>query len=249
MSILVFADLDDTLFQTRRKLRGNEGPLTPATVDVNGEPHSFCTPPQQALLRHFQTSGVTVIPVTGRDPAAMDRVTLPFTSWRILDHGATVVRPDGQVDQAWAQHVRSALREVAGALDHCTARVQPLAGSLGCRVRAHHAHDAHFMTVVKHPQASPDALEQVQSFWQRETQGSALHVIANANNVSVLPRTPGKAQAVQYLLDHVFPDAPLTFGLGDSVSDLGFMNVCHFAVTPPQGQLMRAAVAAGLPQR
>lgn len=249
MSLVVFTDLDDTLFQTRRKLRGDEGSLVPATVDTRGEAHSFCTPPQQALLRHFQASGMTVIPVTGRDQAAMNRVTLPFTSWRVLDHGATILGPDGQIDEEWAAHVRSTLRALTEALTHCTEGVQALAASLGCRVRVHQAHGEHLMSVAKHPDAHAQALAQVQAFWETQAQGSELQVIANANNVTVLPRSPGKAQAVRYLLERHLPDASLTFGIGDSVSDLGFMNACHFAVTPPGGQLMRAATDARLPQR
>lgn len=233
MTFVVFTDLDDTLFQTRRKLRGDEGHLTPATVDIHGAPHAFCTPAQVALLAHFQASGMTVIPVTGRDPAAMRRVTLPFTSWRVLDHGATILTPNGETDPEWAAVVRHHLLHIADDLQRCTRDVYVLALDLGCRIRAHHAHDHHFMTVAKHPEANPTALAQVQDHWEALTDGTPLHVIANANNVTVLPRSPGKAEAVQYLRERHFPDAALTLGLGDSLSDLGFLNACDFAVTPP----------------
>lgn len=249
MSMVVFTDLDDTLFQTRRKLRGDEGPLTPATVDTRGEPHSFCTPPQQALLAHFQASGMTVIPVTGRDRAAMSRVRVPFTSWRVLDHGATILTPEGETDPGWSAYVLEHLRNVAEHLAHCTEGVRDLARELGCRLRRHEAHGAHLMTVAKHPEADPEALGLLQARWEALASGSDLQVIANANNVTVLPSRPGKADAVRYLLEQHFPDAPLILGLGDSISDLGFMNVCHFAVTPPRGQLLRAVTAARLPQR
>lgn len=94
--ILAFADLDDTLFQTLRKLPGHgRAALTPATVNTRGEAHSYCTPAQTALLDLLTAGAVTVIPVTGRDPAAMRRVTLPFRSWRVLDHGLTILTPAG----------------------------------------------------------------------------------------------------------------------------------------------------------
>ncbi|PYE49997.1 hypothetical protein [Deinococcus yavapaiensis] len=249
MSVVVFADLDDTLFQTRRKLRGNEGNLTPATVDSTGEPHSFATPSQVALWSLLASSGATVIPVTGRDSTAMARVTLRFSSWRVLDHGATILRPDGTVDAAWAAFVREQLGACADMLELVTREGEALAHELECRVRRHDVHGVHFMSVAKHSTADPFALAKLQDRWEARVDGTPLHVIANANNVTVLPRALGKTEAVSYLLEHHFSDAILTLGLGDSVSDLGFMNLCDFAVTPTRGQLLRAVTSVRLPQR
>ncbi|CAM4326769.1 HAD-IIB family hydrolase [Deinococcus marmoris] len=250
--IVAFTDLDDTLFQTLRKLPpGMEG-LTPATLGRDGQPHSFCTPAQSALLAHFANTGVTVIPVTGRDQAAMARVTLPFTSWRVLDHGLTVLRPDGQVDTDWRGQVLEGLETMQSALADCTQTIAELAGALGCRLTRHTAHDTHFMTVLKHPDADADSLERVQLALEKhlESRGyTDLQIIANANNVSVLPRHLGKAEAVRYLRGQHFPHATLTLALGDSLSDLAFMNACDLAITPPGGQLLRTVSAAKLPQR
>ncbi|GGM10807.1 HAD-IIB family hydrolase [Deinococcus aerophilus] len=250
--IVAFTDLDDTLFQTRRKLPAGAAGLTPATVDRDGQPHSFCTPAQSALLAHFAASGVTVVPVTGRDPAAMARVTLPFTSWRVLDHGLTVLRPDGTADPGWREQVLAHLAELAEALAGCTEHVAALAAEHGCRLTRHRAHGAHFMTVLKHPQADAARLEALQLAWEallEERAWAGLHIIANANNVSVLPRHLGKAEAVRYLREQHFPDAALTLALGDSLSDVPFMNACDLALTPPAGQLLRTVTAARLPQR
>ena len=246
--IVAFADLDDTLFQTRRKLRGDEGALTPATLDSQGQPHSVQTPAQAALYA-LLTANATLIPVTGRDQAAMQRVTLPFTSWQILDHGFTMLEPGGMVHQPWATRMVAHLRPLQDALTAAHASALKLAAGLDCHLQLHHVHDAPFMLVAKHAQAEAAALALMQDQWTAEVAGTPLHVIANANNVSVLPLVPGKAGAVKYLLEEVFPDAALTLGLGDSISDLAFMNVCHYALTPSRGQLLRAATACGLPQR
>ncbi|AZI44431.1 hypothetical protein EHF33_14725 [Deinococcus psychrotolerans] len=246
--IVVFADLDDTLFQTRRKLRGDEGVLTPATVDTRGEPHSFQTPAQAALLDWLSQPGIAVIAVTGRDLAAMSRVRLPFSSWQVLDHGATMLEPGGAVHQPWASKVGAALPELQGELRMHHASGLALAGTLGCTVRLHTAHGQPMMLVAKHPGADANALAAMQHHWAAAA-SPAFSVIANANNVSVLPREPGKAGAVRYLREKIFPDALLSFGLGDSVSDLGFLQACDFALTPSRGQLLNAAAAAGLVQR
>ena len=107
-----------------------------------------------------------------------------------------------------------------------------------------------FMAVLKHPDANAQALAELQTRWEAAVEGNAhLHVIANANNVSLLPRALGKAQAVRWLRDTHFPHATLTLGLGDSVSDLPFMRECDFALTPAHGQLLWAVAGLHLPQR
>ncbi|CAM3420763.1 Sucrose phosphatase-like domain-containing protein [Deinococcus saxicola] len=250
--IVAFTDLDDTLFQTLRKLPPGMPGLIPATLGRDGQPHSFCTPAQSALLAHFADSGVTVIPVTGRDPAAMARVALPFTSWRVLDHGLTILRPDGQMDTDWRGQVLTQLEPLQGALRDCTQAIAGLAEALGCRLSHHTAHETHFMTVLKHPDADAGSLERVQLALEHhlDSRGYAdLQIIANANNVSVLPRYPGKAEAVRHLRQQHFSHATLTLALGDSLSDLAFMNACDLAVTPPGGQVLRTVTAAKLPQR
>lgn len=248
--IVAFADLDDTLFQTLRKLPGRDrATLTPATVDTRGEAHSYCTPTQETLLGLLRAGGVTVIPVTGRNPDAMRRVTLPFASWKVLDHGLTILTPAGDLDSEWAAQVRAHLAPLQGTLTALTDDVRAHAAALGCRLTVHRASDVPFMTVIKHPGADAPALAALQARWEAAV-GDAhpLHVIANANNVSLLPRALGKAQAVRYLRDTQFPQAALTLGLGDSVSDLPFLRECDFAVTPAQGQVLRALAGVRLPQ-
>ena len=130
-ALVAFADLDDTLFQTLRKLPGRDpADLTPATVDTRGEPHSYCAPAQTALLELLRLGAVTVIPVTGRDPAAMNRVRLPFRSWRVLDHGLTVLNPAGEPDAEWAARVTAHLAPLQDALRENTDDLRPHADAL-----------------------------------------------------------------------------------------------------------------------
>ncbi|MFC6619387.1 HAD family hydrolase [Deinococcus radiophilus] len=249
--IVAFADLDDTVFQTLRKLPGADSArLTPATVNTAGEPHSFMTPAQTALLDLLAAGNVTVIPVTGRDPAAFARVGLEFPSWRVLDHGLTILDAAGEPEQTWATRVRAELEPLQAELGRLTDWLRPQAAQAGARLTVHHAHDLPFMTVLKHPEASAEILADLQDAWTAALPAEAgLTVIANANNVSLLPAGLGKAAAVRYLRQTYFPQAALTLGLGDSVSDLGFMAECDFALTPTAGQLMRTLRSVTLPQR
>lgn len=248
--IVVFADLDDTFFQTLRKLPPEaQTELTPATLGRDGQPHSFQTVAQRTLLELLQAQA-TVIPVTGRDPAAMSRVLLPFESWRVCDHGLTILDAAGQPEPVWAAQVRAKLEPLQAELAALTDQLRPQAEALGCRLTVHTAHGFPFMTVLKHPELDMTALAQAQAIWENLLPADhALQVIANANNVSLLPRALGKREAVRYLRQTYFPGAALTLGLGDSISDLAFMSECDFALTPQRGQLLRTLAQHPLPQR
>lgn len=247
--ILVFADLDDTLFQTLRKLPDTDpDTLRAATHSTSGVPHSFSTPAQVALLDLLAREDVTLIPVTGRDSAAMRRVLLPFSSWMVLDHGLTIWEADGTVHLPWAEQVKVQLLPLQAPLSDLHEGIKPRAETLGCRLTQHQSHGVPFMSVIKHPDANADALRAAQAWWTEQLDpDSSLQVIANANNVSLLPKNLGKLQAVQYLKT-LLPPAVLTLGLGDSISDLAFMSACDFALTPTAGQLFKAARRVNLVQ-
>lgn len=249
--IIAFADLDDTLFQTLRKLP-QPGPATlrAATLNTAGQPHSFMTPAQAALLDWLESSRVTVIPVTGRDPAAFARVGLHFPGWRVLDHGLTILDAQGQPEAEWTARVTQELSPLQDDLHRLSEWLRPRVAEVGGRLTLHEAHGVPFMAVLKHPQADAEILARLQDAWAAEARNTpSLRVIANANNVSLLPAGLGKAAAVRYLRDRYFAETALTLGLGDSISDLGFMAECDFAVTPQRGQLLRTLLRTKLEQR
>jgi hypothetical protein len=79
---LVFVDLDDTLFQTARKMPEGVARAV-ATLDVNGQPNGFMTPVQQALV-DWLLGSADVVPVTARSVEAYSR-------------GAPAVQPRGDL--------------------------------------------------------------------------------------------------------------------------------------------------------
>ena len=67
----------------------------------------------------------------------------------------------------------------------------------------------------------------------------------NGNNAAFLPPFLGKEHAVAYLLPELrrrHPDAPV-IGIGDSLTDAPFMQLCDFAMMPAGSQLAAAAFA------
>src|SRR5262245_40812091 len=99
MRLVVFLDLDDTLFQTRPKCPDGE-PLHLAAFRRDGEALSFMTARQRALF-DWLSATASVVPTTARNRDAFRRVRLPFTGPAILDFGGVVLQPDGTPDPVW----------------------------------------------------------------------------------------------------------------------------------------------------
>ncbi len=261
MQTIALCDLDDTLFFTGRKLEEALRSGT-AALDRLGEPHSFLSRHQAHLLGTL-LRGATLIPVTGRDPEAFSRVQLPFGSWAILDHGATVLRPpsqpgqSGQPDRVWQlvmqevlEDQEQALRLAAQAAGHISDLMH-----LDCTVRLHESGGHPMMVVVKHPYALQNSLDAMNAQWAlwRQEAGVDLRFFANGNNLTLIARGVSKESAVEYVLgqlrDELEGQELLTLGLGDSLADAAFMNLCDFALTPGDSQLMRALMENELEQR
>lgn len=246
MKTIIFTDLDDTLFQTRRKCPdGIE--LVPAALDRNGEPYGFQTPTQKRLLKWL--GAATLIPVTGRNPQAFARVQLRFDSWAVLDHGATLLEPRGTLNLAWRERILALLEPQQAALKEAMKIADGLnrAYGLGCEIRTDLAHDTPFMVVIKHPQRDNAALSALAKLWRVHTKSLGLWFFANDNNLSLIAAGVNKEHAVAWLLEHLQPD--LSFGCGDSIADVPFMDKCDFVISPRQSQWLRASLEANLEQR
>jgi hypothetical protein len=67
----------------------------------------------------------------------------------------------------------------------------------------------------------------------------------NDNNLALLPPWVNKRHAAAHMIATVRDEVPGTpiIGVGDSTSDVGFMDLCDFAVTPTRSQLWRTVIA------
>lgn len=242
MRTLVFLDLDDTLFQSRRKC-SDEAELHPVAYLRDGSAHSFMTPKQRAFWRLLE-DGATLIPTTARDLDALRRVDLPFRSWRIVAYGGVILDPDGQPDPSWMERMgaasRAALDDLGGLLD--AARTFAAAHGLSVRVRLVGELDLPFYLVAKYNDGREADLQRLQTElvqpWVDERHdGYRLH--RNDNNLAVLPRSLGKEHAVRYLIDRLAREwgELVSIGIGDSLIDGAFMAECDYALTPKDSQL------------
>jgi len=244
MKLFVFLDLDDSIFQTRRKCPSGE-PLLPAAVDREGAPNSWMTMRQRALFDLLQSNG-TIIPTTARNWSAFRRVQLPFEHAAILNFGGVVLLPDGRVDDRWDANIRPQAMARREPLQRAFEDVSGFVSEQfpGIYARIIEDFDMPLYLVIKQREPRNEALRIVASSGILPS-GPEWLMHYNDNNLSLVPHFLCKEHAVRYVMNHHLGDEPVwTLGIGDSLSDAPFMSLCDHALIPAGSQLAAARVAA-----
>jgi hydroxymethylpyrimidine pyrophosphatase-like HAD family hydrolase len=238
----LFADLDDTLFQSLEKCDASDT-LEAAAFLKDGSAISYTNAAQRAFIA-FAQDGMTMIPTTARNLNAFERVGLPFASYAVLDYGGVVLSPDRSQDLQWREHMRNAMHAALPGLEELATLIDAYAERTGFGGRARLIEDfaMPFYLVIKDPQKVAARLEPIEREvvqpWIAEG-GREYFIHRNGNNLAILPNALNKAHAVAHvsaLLRAEHGDI-LTFGMGDSRSDARFMAACDYAILPRRTQL------------
>ncbi len=244
LKALVLADLDDTLFQTRRKIpRHGEVELSVASVLSDGAPSGYATPVQRGLLALFEPA--LVVPVTARGTEALSRVRVAGRP-AVCANGGRIIGADGGADARW--HARLERRAAAEAVGVAEVHAAVEAACAGLDVRRWSvAEDGLGLYVVVKANGFegagvPGVLQDLHDGPVAELLPDGWRTHLNGNNLALSPPWLAKRDAVAYLLPSLLrgrTDLPV-IGLGDSLSDTGFMDLCHYAMMPTGSQLWRA---------
>jgi hypothetical protein len=236
---LVFVDLDDTLFQTARKMTAGSARFA-ATRDIEGNPNGYMNPVQKQFI-DWLLATADVVPVTARSVEAYSRVQLPFTQGAICAHGGVILSADNVLDEHWNARMTDELAHVQGRLDGLSATTLQIGEELGYSLRGWVVEEVglkHYI-VTKHNGQDDAVLHAVLAEVRKRDLLDGLYVHGNGNNLAFLPDALRKQRAVQEWIDRdraIHGERPL-MGFGDSISDLGFMTQCHWWATPRRGQL------------
>lgn len=230
---LIFADLDDTLFQTRRKMDGAETHRQ-AAVAGNGDPRksSFMTAQQSAMF-DWLNSTTELIPVTARSGDAYSRVDLPFRSWAIISNGAVILEPDGQPHKPWAEKMVQTLAPLADTMQ----LILDAGRKADIDTRSWIVDEDDLATYVcfKLNEITPESLHALENLTLPVT-GWTRHF--NSETLALIPPGSGKAAAVDYLHQRLNADnARPTLGFGDSLSDLSYMTSTDVLMVPTRSQI------------
>lgn len=246
MRPLIFVDMDDTLFQTARKCPPGERECV--AVDKAGEPASFMMPQQRAFFEWIGANAA-LVPCTGRNVAAYERIQLPGFTRAICSFGGVIREASGEPNAPWHETIAVESEREAEHLAAFRQRALEEAAIAGVDARARVIEDAGLPLYVSIKHNAEDIgdlsslLPSVRAFLP-----AAWTIHANANNMALLPPFLSKARAARWYLENLAEQpVPFTLGVGDSLSDLNYMSACHYAVTPTSSQLFRAMMEAAHP--
>lgn len=243
---LVFVDLDDTLFQTARKMKEATQRHT-ATLDVHGQPNGYMSPVQKSFAQWLLATA-DVVPVTARSVEAYSRVKLPFSHGAVCAHGGVILDPEGQLDQHWNTRMTAVLADFQARLPGLSEATLAIGQELGISLRGWVVEEEglrHYV-VTKHNEADDSVLGTVLAEVQARGLLNGMHIHANTNNLAFLPNGLAKRLAVQEWLrrDRAVNGERPVLGFGDSITDLGFMDECHMWATPASSQLAKMVEGA-----
>ncbi|MBF0317626.1 MAG: hypothetical protein HQL04_05565 [Nitrospirae bacterium] len=231
---MVFLDLDDTIFQTLRK---NPQGIHPATGT------SFMTEAQRCFFDILLSAAdVMVVPVTARDATQYGRTFLsghPRITVSALYY-CGLITTHGLRDNRWHNHMESLYRLLTPSIRDTYERVARLINSSSFKL---YNVDDYYVT-LKHTNTSDgNYIEMLQGLVQKlayVVEGGGYNIYHNDNNVSLVPTFLDKKHAIDYLVQRYQPR--LTIGVGDGLSDLGFMTRCDYGIFPGRSQIGRLLV-------
>ncbi|MDT8425052.1 MAG: HAD family hydrolase [Methyloprofundus sp.] len=243
MEKFLFLDLDDTVFQTARKCASLDQ-ATPASYNLAGEPSSYFSPKQQAVLQLLAEQW-RIIPTTARTQASYARVDLgvPCVDGAILNHGATILCTDGAEDHQWRAQIAEPLVPLSNILTEIKQVIEQYAQtqSIALLVRITTESNLDYYLEVRHLHANHTELHQLLHAYIRPLllEYTDFQVYLNGNSLTILPRCVNKAHAVEYRIKALKQDYGeiVTMGMGDSLSDAPFMALCDYVMTPKHTQL------------
>ncbi|UNM17721.1 trehalose phosphatase [Pseudomonas sp. ArH3a] len=242
---LILIDLDDTLFQTARKMPEGCARHT-ATLDIDGRPNGYMSAVQKTFVEWLLESA-DVVPVTARSVEAYSRVQLPFVAGAVCSHGGVILQPDGALDQDWHGQMTELLAAYQSRLPALSAATLAIGQEMGFSLRGWVVEEQGLLNyvVTKHNESDDSVLQKVLAEVQARGLLEDMHIHGNGNNLAFLPNGLAKRHAVQELLrrDQAVNGERPVLGFGDSVTDLGFMNECNFWATPANSQLAKVVEA------
>lgn len=234
---IVLIDLDDTLFQTHRRIKP-EPHFKVATVDKNQSPLSFMTSKQQAMVEWLGRSA-DLVPVTARSIEALSRVKIDFNYGAICSHGGTILNSDKEIDLEWFEIQKGHIESLNSMMGDLPDLLQSLAKDLGSiRTWAVEENSLKIYTVAK--QNEPEQglfLTDLVKMLPVEIKEN-FYVHTNGNNLAIIPNAISKKNAVEFYLSKMDPHKErVVLGLGDSLSDFHFLTCCDWFGMPKNSQL------------
>ena len=243
--LFVFTDLDDTLFQSAK---GNVPEhAIQATVDAEGNTYAYSSLQQQKLLEVLVKAGAVVVPVTGRRSSSFLNCRLPdvmSSDYAIVSHGAVILNKQHRVLEEWVTYLENHYellhwQEVLNAMYEQL--LEHYADDKRVRVRliVDQGITAYICIKINKVGYLPAQSAQVSSVLNAKLKTNML-LHENGRNFAILAPYAQKKVAVNFLKEKLAVNKfDTVFAMGDSHSDMPFMNDADFLIIPQHAQILK----------
>jgi len=240
--IIVFTDIDDTLIYTKGKCDKNTH-LSVAALDKDLVPRSFISKKIESLIAMFVSSNAGIIPVTGRNSEIFERVTLKSlkANYKIVSHGAIVLDQNNKIVPEWSMKLKNKFNVQSWGIilselkNECLKIISTLHIPATCEIVFDHNIPCYLCIKCTDKIPYNTAFKNILEIIQPDNK---LTIHINGRNMAFLPPYTSKKKAVEFLLDIMnVGNDDLTISLGDSLTDLPFMNLTDMAVYPTTSQI------------
>jgi hypothetical protein len=240
MRPVLFVDLDDTLFHSRRKTAGGGAPVA---FDRDGAPVSFMTGKQRALWE-WLARDAEIVATTGRSAEAYRRVDLRLDGYAICSHGGLILTPAGRPEPRWWRRTATAAVSHRSGLTALGATLRDRMAEAGvdARLRVVGEGGVGLYLSLKHNHGDAGELARLAGVIADDL-AAGWRLCRHDNNLAVLPPFLGKERAVAWFLTEIAGRDTFAIGVGDSLSDAPFMALCDYALTPSCSQLFSSLLA------
>ncbi|WP_086487430.1 HAD hydrolase family protein [Thioflexithrix psekupsensis] len=232
-TIVLFTDLDDTLFQLQRHRSAG---IYPATHTPTQQHISYQTVSQQLLFELFyQQNHVTIIPVTARSLRQYHNTFLshlPRINIAVLYFGG-LIWEENQPNPDWQHHVYHSFQQLSQSIQQLSSEIKQFLHVHQLKFTLNNT-DGYYLTV--RADAKTPASDQAALFQEMIglSSGEYIHHYQRRNLV-LLPKFIDKRYAVKFLLEK--QGANLHLAMGDSLNDLSFMQLCDVRLIPKNTQI------------
>ena len=237
-STMVFIDLDDTIFQTRRK---NAQAIIQATESSDPLTVSYMSDEQYLLLELLKSHEKScIVPVTARDYSQYLRTNMSKdfnVSLASICFGAEILL-NNEADPIWKDRIQAGLQSLNSNIPTLLKGIDEVLNKEVFNIR--NVND--YYLVIKHKN-KVDYQNEINECYSMliNLLPSDLTIYQNDNNITIVPKCIDKRNAVNYLIEMTNPK--LTIGVGDSNSDWNFMDACDYKIIPKKSQINKTIIS------
>lgn len=242
MRVVSFIDLDGTFIQSLKD--APKEVYFPAYLDEQGRVIGCISAKQREVAEMLFQLG-KVVPVTGRTSGSLARVLLPFQNtdtWKVVCHGALVLRGD-ELDQEWLgqfdKQIMRLQRELPNIFENLleyfdTFQITP--GGASYQIKKDHDFFTH-ISIKTDSEKGAERFFFDFVWWRKQNSKFLPYDYAthrNGREITVRLADLDKKKAVRWIIERESKQAGelMTFGFGDSLSDVPFLDLCDFACFP-----------------